>query len=132
MDRHACCNITWRNARLTVRFCYYFFRISYLIESIEHNFVFFCDNYSVAASQLNTLGCPELIARSRQEYEQIAIRLGNDREYLRSMRHKVWKARVESPLFDCKQYATGLENLFTRMWVRHAHGDIPDHIVTNK
>lgn len=45
----------------------------------------------VAASQLNTLGCPELIARNRQEYEQVAIRLGNDREYLRSMRHKVWK-----------------------------------------
>lgn len=34
----------------------------------------------VAASQLNTLGCPELIARSRQEYQDIAIKLGTDRE----------------------------------------------------
>lgn len=34
----------------------------------------------VAASQLNTLGCPELVARTRQEYQDIAIRLGNDRE----------------------------------------------------
>lgn len=82
---------------------------------------------------MNTLGCPELIARNRQEYEQIAIRLGNDREYLRSMRHKVWKARVESPLFDCKQYATGLENLFTKMFARHARGEASDHITnTNK
>lgn len=34
----------------------------------------------VAASQLNTLGCPELVARTRQEYQDIAIRLGTDRE----------------------------------------------------
>lgn len=37
-------------------------------------------NFSVAASQLNTLGCPELIARTRQEYQDIAVRLGTDRE----------------------------------------------------
>ncbi|XP_039968249.1 UDP-N-acetylglucosamine--peptide N-acetylglucosaminyltransferase 110 kDa subunit-like [Bactrocera tryoni] len=59
----------------------------------------------VAASQLATLGCPELIAHTRQEYEDIAIRLGTEREYLKGMRAKVWKARVESPLFDCAQYA---------------------------
>lgn len=34
----------------------------------------------VAASQLNTLGCPELVARTRQEYQDIAVRLGTDRE----------------------------------------------------
>lgn len=86
----------------------------------------------MAASQLSTLGCPELIARNRQDYEQIAIRLGNDREYLRSIRHKVWKARAESALFDCKQYANGLENLFVRMWDRHARGELPDHISANE
>lgn len=73
-----------------------------------------------------------MIARSRQEYEQIAIRLGNDREYLRSMRHKVWKARAESPLFDCKQYATGLENLFLRMWDRHSRGETANHITNTE
>lgn len=77
---------------------------------------------------MNTLGCPELIARNRTEYEQIAIRLGNDREYMRSIRHKVWKARVESPLFDCKQYANGLEILFSRMWDRHSRGESANHI----
>ena len=87
--------------------------------------------HRVAASQLHTLGCPELIARSRQEYEQCAIRLGNDREYLRAIRAKVWAARVESPLFDCKQYATGLEQLFVKMFDRHAHGEGPDHIAAN-
>lgn len=86
----------------------------------------------VAASQLNTLGVPELIARSRQSYEQIAIRLGNDRDYLRSIRHKVWTARFESPLFDCKKYANGLEKLYALMWERHARGEPVDHIAASK
>lgn len=108
-----------------------FLQLFSLIYILINNYIFFRSirkKNRVAASQLNTLGCPELIARNRNEYEQIAIRLGNDREYLRSMRHKVWKARVDSPLFDCKQYATGLECLFSRMWERHSRGDIANHI----
>nr|CAD7598908.1 unnamed protein product [Timema genevievae] len=82
----------------------------------------------VAASQLATLGAPELIATSRQEYQDIAVRLGTDREFLKSIRVKVWRARSDSPLFDCQQYAQGMEKLYKRMWEKHAHGDKPDHI----
>ncbi|XP_011262387.1 UDP-N-acetylglucosamine--peptide N-acetylglucosaminyltransferase 110 kDa subunit isoform X1 [Camponotus floridanus] len=82
----------------------------------------------VAASQLNTLGCPDLVARTRQEYQDIAIRLGTDREYLKATRAKVWKARSESPLFNCKLYAMGMEMLYTKMWERFARGENPDHI----
>lgn len=89
----------------------------------------FCINfYRVAASQLTTLGCPELIARNRQEYQDIAIRLGTDREYLKAIRAKVWISRNTSPLFDCKKYAQGLEKLFKRMWRRYESGHTPDHI----
>ncbi|XP_065087846.1 UDP-N-acetylglucosamine--peptide N-acetylglucosaminyltransferase 110 kDa subunit isoform X2 [Ochlerotatus camptorhynchus] len=82
----------------------------------------------VAASQLATLGCPELIARSRQEYQDIAIKLGTDKEYLKAIRAKVWVARCESALFDCKQYAQGMEALFYKMWERCARGEKADHI----
>ena len=34
----------------------------------------------VASSQLHALGCPELIARDRQQYIDIAVRLGTDIE----------------------------------------------------
>lgn len=34
----------------------------------------------VAASQLATLGCPELVASNAQEYEDIAVKLGTDPE----------------------------------------------------
>lgn len=33
----------------------------------------------VAASQLTALGCPELIAKSRRDYEDIAVKLGADK-----------------------------------------------------
>ena len=34
----------------------------------------------VASSQLRALGCPELIAKDKSDYERIAIKLGTDRE----------------------------------------------------
>ncbi|CAH8840087.1 unnamed protein product [Trichobilharzia szidati] len=42
----------------------------------------------VAASQLHTLGCPELVASNQEDYVRIATKLGNNREYLQAMRAK--------------------------------------------
>ena len=47
---------------------------------------------------------------------------------LKAMRVKVWRARSDSPLFDCKQYAQGMEGLYYRMWDRYSHGEKPDHL----
>jgi protein O-GlcNAc transferase len=74
------------------------------------------------------LGCPELIARNRQEYQDIAIRLGTDRDFLKAIRAKVWIARAQSPLFDCKQYVQGLEMLYRKMWKRFEASLETDHI----
>jgi len=82
----------------------------------------------VAASQLTTLGCPELIAASHQEYEDIAVKLGTDEEYLKAIRAKVWCRRSESPLFNCQIYARDMERLYNRMWQRYAAGEKIDHI----
>ncbi|XP_054711717.1 UDP-N-acetylglucosamine--peptide N-acetylglucosaminyltransferase 110 kDa subunit-like [Uloborus diversus] len=82
----------------------------------------------VASSQLTCLGVPELIARTRQEYEDVAVRLGTDKEYLKAIRAKVWTARTESPLFNVKTYATNLERLFYCMWAKYEKGEKPDHI----
>nr|XP_021193047.2 UDP-N-acetylglucosamine--peptide N-acetylglucosaminyltransferase 110 kDa subunit [Helicoverpa armigera] len=82
----------------------------------------------VAASQLQALGCSELIAKTRRQYEEIAVKLGTNRNYRRYIRAKVSKARLESTLFDCKHYAGGLEALFEKMWQRYEDGEKPDHI----
>lgn len=54
--------------------------------ALDH-FVFLCLMHlgetlasRVAASQLTCLGCLELIAQSRQEYEDVAVKLGTDME----------------------------------------------------
>lgn len=82
----------------------------------------------VAASQLATLGCPELIARTHKEYQDLAIQLGTDREYLKAMRAKVWQARSESPLFNVQMYASGLEQLYKVMWERYVNNLTVTHI----
>merc|ERR1711971_98088 len=82
----------------------------------------------VASSQLLTLGCPEMIAKDRTDFENIAIRLGTDKEFLMGIRAKVWKQRIESPLFCVKTYASDLEKVFKAMWDRYQNGEKPDHI----
>ncbi|CAG0918679.1 unnamed protein product [Notodromas monacha] len=82
----------------------------------------------VAASQLTCMGVPELIAKNRKDYEGIAIKLGNDKEYLKAIRARVWKARWDSPLFNTKVYTSNLETLLLKMWGRFEKGKEPDHI----
>ncbi|XP_026735856.1 UDP-N-acetylglucosamine--peptide N-acetylglucosaminyltransferase 110 kDa subunit-like isoform X1 [Trichoplusia ni] len=82
----------------------------------------------VAASQLQALGCPELIAKSKRQYEDIAVKLGTSSEYRRYIRAKVSKARLDSTLFNCEHYARGLESLYNKMWERYENGDKPQHI----
>ncbi|XP_069130169.1 UDP-N-acetylglucosamine--peptide N-acetylglucosaminyltransferase 110 kDa subunit-like isoform X1 [Argopecten irradians] len=82
----------------------------------------------VASSQLITLGCPELVAETREDYINAAVRLGTDRDFLRGTRAKVWKARLSSPLFNCEHYASNMESLYRKMWQRYEEGLEPDHL----
>ncbi|XP_014677041.1 PREDICTED: UDP-N-acetylglucosamine--peptide N-acetylglucosaminyltransferase 110 kDa subunit-like isoform X2 [Priapulus caudatus] len=82
----------------------------------------------VAASQLMALGCPELVAKSKKEYEDISVKLGTDPHYLKSMRAKVWQLRLQAPLFNCQHYTSDLERLFRLMWGKFEKGEAVDHI----
>jgi len=83
----------------------------------------------VAASQLTCLGLPELIATTPSEYEDIAIRLGTDRQFLKAIRGKVWRNKTESPLFNIRIYTKNLEDVYQKMWKRHESGQPPDHLI---
>jgi len=82
----------------------------------------------VASSQLCTLGLPELVANSREAYENTAVRLGVDKEYRRLIRARVWQGRVDSPLFNTKLYAHDLEDLFFKMFDKFRKGEKLTHI----
>jgi len=47
---------------------------------------------------------------------------------LKGVRHLVWQARANSPLFDTARYAKDLERLFYKMWERVANGLEVDHV----
>jgi protein O-GlcNAc transferase len=84
----------------------------------------------VASSQLSTLGLMELVARDRESYENIAVKLGNDSDYRRAVRNKVWEQRLSSPLFNVRLYAKDLEDLFYKMWDKFRQGDKASHITS--
>ncbi|MGD0137532.1 MAG: tetratricopeptide repeat protein [Tepidisphaeraceae bacterium] len=67
-------------------------------------------------SQLTNLGLPELIARTPQQYVQIAADLANDLPRLGELRRTL-RARMEaSPLMDAPRFARNVEAAYRRMW----------------
>jgi predicted O-linked N-acetylglucosamine transferase (SPINDLY family) len=64
----------------------------------------------------NVLGMPELVARTEDEYVDIAVTLGRDLERLATIRAGL-RARMEaSPLMDAPRFARNLEALYRRAW----------------
>jgi len=82
----------------------------------------------VAASQLTTLGCPELVSTNYQQYEEIAVTLGNSPKELQAMTQKVRLARATSPLFNIQRFSTDLENLYLEIYRKRIDGKPNDHI----
>jgi len=69
----------------------------------------------VAASLLNAVGLPELITHSQKAYEEQAIRIARDSDYLASLKNTLEQRRHDSPLFDGKLFARHLEKAYTHM-----------------
>lgn len=70
----------------------------------------------VAASQLTTLGDTSTIAQDEKNYIEIATRLGTDKNFLESLRQRIWSLKYSSKLFDCQSYANELETVYEGMW----------------
>ena len=69
----------------------------------------------VAASLLNAVGLPELIAPDLKAYEAEAIALAQDPQRLRALKDKLIRQRPTAPLFDSHMYARDIEALYIRM-----------------
>jgi predicted O-linked N-acetylglucosamine transferase (SPINDLY family) len=79
----------------------------------------------VAASLLSALGVPELIARSLEEYESLALKLARDRTALAAIREEVTRHRDTHPLFDTVRFTRNLEAAYVTMWERQQRGERP-------
>lgn len=82
----------------------------------------------VAASLLNAVHLPDLIAHSQEEYERIAIDLAKNPDKLAAIKRKLAENRLAAPLFDTPLYARHLEAAYAAMMERYQAGLPPDHI----
>src|SRR5882672_3840715 len=81
----------------------------------------------VAASLLHATGLPEMIAKSLDEYESIALYLARDPSALGAVKAKLARNRETYPLFDTVGFTRHLEAAFTEMWERSRRGEEPRH-----
>ena len=79
----------------------------------------------VAASLLNTCQIPELVVRTADEYESLAIALANSPDKIADFKKRLHDYRDRNPLFNSVIYTRKLENLFCQMYERSQSGLTP-------
>ena len=82
----------------------------------------------VAASLLNAIDLPELIANTPAEYEALAIELATHPKKLQAIREKLARHRMTKPLFDAPAFTKSLEAAYTKMMERYWADLPPDHL----
>ena len=80
----------------------------------------------VAGSLLTTIGLPELITSSLEEYKALALKLARDPALLDTYRERLLHNRYTCPLFDCERFTRNLETAYTTMIERWQAGLPPD------
>lgn len=70
----------------------------------------------IGFAMLTTVGLPELIAGSPDEYASIAVALALDRERLRDTRRGLRERTARSPLMDHARFGRHLSEAFRGMW----------------
>ncbi len=86
----------------------------------------------VASSLLNSIGLPELIAQSQEEYELKAIKLASCPEMLAEIKRKLQNNRLTHPLFNTQMFVRHIEIAYQKMYQRYDEGLYPDHIYVNE
>jgi protein O-GlcNAc transferase len=79
----------------------------------------------VAASLLGTVGLPELVTRSLDDYEALALKLATDPMLIASIRQKLDANRKTSPLFDTDRLRRHIEHAYLTMCDIAQRGEPP-------
>jgi protein O-GlcNAc transferase len=79
----------------------------------------------VAASLLVAIGLAELVTRSLEEYEALALRLATDPTLLGQIRERLERNKLTYPLFDGDCYRRQIEAAYTTMWELWQRGERP-------
>ena len=77
----------------------------------------------VAGSLLNAVGLPELVTRSFEDYEALALQLATNPAVLSDVRAKLARNRTTAPLFDTDRFRRHVESAYIEMWERYQRGE---------
>lgn len=70
----------------------------------------------VGVSLLNTIGCPDWIATTPEQYIDLAAALASRPDHLQHLRATLRQQLCASPLMDAKTFTTDIENAWRKMW----------------
>ena len=79
----------------------------------------------VAASVLRSVGLPEMIATTVEDYEALALKLARDPSALSAIKVKLARHRDTHPLFDTARFTRHIEAAYITMWQHHRTGEPP-------
>ena len=82
-----------------------------------------------AASFLTAIGLPELIVKTDQEYEALALELATNQSILESIAKKLEKNRRSEPLFKTETYTQNLDQAFEQAYTHYYKGYPPKDII---
>jgi predicted O-linked N-acetylglucosamine transferase (SPINDLY family) len=80
------------------------------------------------ASLLTAIGAPELITKSADEFESLAVNLATHPEKLASIKRKLEFNLKTYPLFDTHRFTRNIESAYQAMYKRFQNNLLPDHI----
>jgi protein O-GlcNAc transferase len=82
----------------------------------------------MSSSILTGIGLSELISKTLEEYESLAIDLVRNTSKLQMIRQKILKNRLVEPLFDTPRFTKNLEKAYKEMWKIFMAGGRPRQI----
>jgi len=83
----------------------------------------------VAASLLKSMGLPDLITDSLEQYEALALALAQGPERLAGLRARLAANRLSSPLYDAQRFTRSIEAAYLRMMEISQAGGKPESFV---
>lgn len=81
--------------------------------------------HNVGVSLLDKVGLGHLIAKTEDEYVQLALQLASDVTALSNLRMSLRDLMLKSPVCDGSNFTRGLESSYRNMWRRYCKGDVP-------
>ncbi len=82
----------------------------------------------VGAGLLNAIDLAELITKSEEEYERLALELALNPAKLGELKEKLSEHRLKKPLFDSEKFARHIEQAYRRIYGRYIDAKAPEDI----